>query len=84
MHLLRVALAAGLVAGCSNEPREKLVPLDTVPVAVIERARARLPDVEFRHALKRSDDRYEVRGNDKTGKVRTINLTSAGEILEIE
>ncbi len=84
MRRLRIALAACLVAGCGSKPAEKLVPLDDVPAAVLETARARLPDVEFKQALKRSDDCYEVRGSDKTGKVKTINLTTSGEVLEIE
>jgi hypothetical protein len=77
-------LAACLLAGCGSAPPEKLVPLESVPAAVLEVARTQLPDVEFKQVLQRTSDHYEVRGQDKTGKVRTINLTSTGEVLEIE
>jgi hypothetical protein len=84
MRPMRIVLVACLLAGCSSASQEKLVPLEAVPATVLEVARAKLPEVEFKQALQRADDRYEVRGTDKTGKVRTINLTSAGEVLEIE
>jgi hypothetical protein len=84
MRPVRFILLACLIGGCGSQAREKLVPLDAVPAAVLETARQKLPDVEFEQALKRSDDRYEVRGKDKRGKVRNVNLTAAGEVLEIE
>ena len=82
--ILIAGLLAGHFAGCGARPAEKLVPLETVPAKVLETAREKLPDVEFHQALKRDADRYEVRGTDKRGKVRNINLTAAGEVLEIE
>ena len=84
MRGLGLALLAALVAGCGTDPREKPVPVEAVPAPVLEAAREKLPGVEFTRALQRSPDRYEVRGTDRTGKVHTINLTAAGEVLEVE
>jgi hypothetical protein len=84
MRPLRIIVLACLLAGCGSTPQEKLVPLDSIPPAVLETARNKLPDVEFKQALKRTDDRYEIRGKDKTGKVHTIDLTASGEVLDIE
>ena len=73
-----------LLAGCGSAPKDQLVPLEQVPENVIAAARKALPDVTFDQALQRSDGRYEVRGKDKQGKVRDIDLSATGEILEIE
>ncbi len=84
MRLWKIALVACLAAGCGSEPGETLVPLDEVPATVLDTAREKLPDIDFKQALKRADDRYEIRGKDKTGKVRKINLTTSGDVLGIE
>ena len=79
-YILLVCLAAG----CGSAAKDELVPLEKVPENVMSAAKKTLPDVTFDQALKRSDGRYEVRGKDKTGKVRDVDISATGEILEVE
>jgi len=73
-----------LLVGCGSAARDELVPLEEVPENIMDAARQTLPDVTFDQALRRSDGRYEVRGKDNRGKVRDIDISDSGEILEVE
>jgi hypothetical protein len=74
-----------LVAGCAQgKSTDVPVPLDQVPEAVMRVAQEKLPGVKFDQAWKKGDGNYELRGRDKRGKVRDIDLTPSGEVLEIE
>jgi hypothetical protein len=74
-----------LVAGCgSPSARDESVSLDQVPSNLQKIANEKLPNVKFERATKRADGSYEIRGKDKTGKVRDIDLRGNGEVLEIE
>lgn len=72
------------LAGCSGGSRDVPIPPDEVPEALMVIAKEKLPDVKFEQALKRADGSYEIRGKDKRGKVRDIDLTASGEVIEIE
>jgi hypothetical protein len=82
---LLLALAA---AGCGNEPTsEQIIPLESVPANVMEAARKQLPGLTFDTAYKMKvdgKDAYEIRGKDKRGKVREVEVSPTGEVLAIE
>jgi hypothetical protein len=73
-----------LIAGCGTEAPGELIPLERLPDGHLKTAQESLPDVQFENALKRSDGSYEVRGKDKKGKVRDVEMSASGEVLEIE
>ncbi|MGE5193286.1 MAG: PepSY domain-containing protein [Deltaproteobacteria bacterium] len=79
-----IGVLTAVLIGCGSAPRDALVPPDEVPAQVLAAAREKLPDVAFDQVLKRSDGRYEVRGKDSRGKVRSIDISESGEVLEIE
>ena len=83
------ALVLTLAAvGCENEPTsDEIVPIESVPPAVMEAARKQLPDLTFDTAYKmkvQGKDAYEIRGKDKRGKIREVELSPTGEVLAIE
>jgi hypothetical protein len=74
--------------GCSEEvtPMEP-VALDKLPAGSLETARSKLPDVTFDRARKvkfNGQDAYEIIGKDKRGKIREVEVSTKGEVLEIE
>jgi hypothetical protein len=72
------------VIGCGQGPKAEMVPLEDVPEKLMTVARDKLPEVNFEQAVKRPDGVYEIGGKDSRGKVREIELTEDGEIVEIE
>ena len=81
LFLCAVLCVAG---GCGGGPADQLIPLEQVPEDMLKVAREKLPEVKFDQALKRKDGSVEVRGKDPRGKVRDIDFSASGEILEIE
>ena len=74
-----------LIAGCgSPSVKDESVSLDQVPSNLQKVANEKLPNVKFERATKRADGSYEIRGKDKAGKVRDIDLSGNGDVLEIE
>ena len=84
MRYAWLCLVAALAAGCGSKPKDQMLPLDQVPENVLKVAQEKLPGVQFEQAVRRADGRYEVRGRDKKGKVREIDVSPGGEVLEIE
>ena len=76
------------VAGCEHEPTsDDIVPIEQVPANVMEVARKQLPGYTFDTVYKMKidgKDAYEVRGKDKRGKVREVEVSTTGEVLAIE
>ena len=85
--LLALPLLA-FACGCENEPTaDQIVPLDQVPTTVMDVARKELPGYTFDTAYKmkiEGKDAYEVRGKDKRGKVREVEVSATGEVLAVE
>ena len=77
-----------LLGGCESRPTaDQIVPLDQVPAHLIEIARKELPGITFDVAYKMKvdgKDAYELRGKNKQGKTREVELSATGEVLEIE
>jgi uncharacterized membrane protein YkoI len=77
-----------LVIGCDTQPKsDPIVPMEQVPAIVLETARKALPDHTFDTVYKMKIDgkeAYEVRGKDKKGKVREVEVSATGEVLAVE
>jgi hypothetical protein len=83
--------AACLLAlgGCGEVgTRPVAVPLDQVPPPVMDVARQNAPPgVKLDSARKftlHGEDVYEVRGKDQRGKIREVEISASGKLLEIE
>lgn len=73
------------LAGCAEGPSQSAnVPLEEVPQLVIKVAKDELPGVIFEQAWTTRQGNYEVRGKDSDGKVRDIQVTPSGEVVEID
>ena len=85
--LLAVSLLA-FASGCGSGPTaDPIVPMEQVPPKVMEAARKELPGYTFDTAYKMKidgKDAYEVRGKDKRGKVREVEVSATGEVLGVE
>ncbi len=84
-HLLCVLLLLLVTAGCGEDHSQSAnVPLEEVPEPVIKVAKDKLPGVTFEQAWKTRKGNYEVRGKEKDGKVRDIQIAPGGEAIEID
>ena len=84
---MRWLLLFVLLCGCeqSHEARHKdVVPLEKLPPAVLKAAQSKLPEVKFDSAWKTANGGYEVRGKAKTGKIHDVQVSEAGEVLEVD
>lgn len=82
------ALALLLACGCGEEiERAEAVPLKDLPPGVLDAAVRTLPEVKFHEARKakfKGQDAYEIRGKDPRGKMREVEVSPAGNVLEVE
>ena len=82
-------LMLAFTVGCAGSPPQSdpVVPIAEVPPIVIETARKTLPGYTFDTVYKmkvNGKDAYELRGKDNRGKVREVEVSADGEVLEIE
>ena len=87
--LLAPTLAVALIlTGCESSPTaDQIIPIAEVPPDLMAKARKELPGVTFDTVSKlkvNGADAYEIRGKNNRGKIREIELSTTGEILEIE
>lgn len=77
-----------LAAGCGGAKEVKeSVPLDKLPAGSLDLARKELPGVKFdsaRKATYKGQDAIEIRGKDKQGKIREVEVDLTGKLLEVE
>jgi hypothetical protein len=82
------ALALAAAAGCGETQETKTpVAMGDIPAAVVKAAQKELPDVAFDAAFKEKVgkvDAFELRGKDKTGKVREVEVSREGKVLGVE
>jgi hypothetical protein len=84
-----VLLGLVLVTGCGEErPRpDPIVPIEQVPAPVVEAAKKALPGYTF-HTIYQmkvdGKDAYELKGKNKQGKSREVEVSATGEVLAIE
>jgi hypothetical protein len=84
-----VLLSLVLVTGCGEErPRaDPIVPIEEVPALVVEAAGKALPGYIFDTIYKMKvdgKDAYELKGKNKQGKIREVEISATGEVLAIE
>lgn len=91
MQRLLVFLAIGVLAasGCGQAPPRRDVPvnLSDVPEEILKVAQEKLPDIKFDQAWKikfKGQDAYELRGKNDRGKVREVEVSASGKVLEVE
>lgn len=73
------------LAGCEGKiEKTEIVPLDKVPAVAMKAAEAKLPDVKFESAWKTKNGNYEIRGKGAGGKVRDLQVTEAGKVVEVD
>ncbi len=74
----------GVLLGCRDSSKDQMMPLADVPQSFLDTAKEKLPEVTFEQALKRGDGTWEIRGKDKKGKTRDVELSATGEVLDVE
>jgi hypothetical protein len=86
MRVLLVALAFALfgLTGCGPAKVEKTpMKVEEVPPEIMKIAKEKLPDITFTEAYKENGN-YELRGKDKRGKLREIDITPDGKVVEMD
>jgi len=82
------ALIAVFFAGCAaKEAETTVIPLAEVSPELVTVAQKTLPDVKFKSARKiqvDGEDVYEIRGTMPNGKVREVEVSASGKVIEIE
>jgi hypothetical protein len=82
------ALIAIFCAGCAaKEAETTVVPLTEVSPELVTIAQKTLPNVKFKSARKiqvDGEDVYEIRGTMPNGKVREVEVSVSGKVIEIE
>lgn len=73
-----------VVIGCSEAPKAERLTIDEVPENLMTIAKEKLPGVKFDQVIVKSSGIYEIIGKDDKGKVREIELSPEGEVVEIE
>jgi hypothetical protein len=89
MRALVTAILLGLsaiaITGCGEKSQQKTaMELKDVPPEILRVAKEKLPGVTFDSAYREPNGSYELRGKDKTGKIREIDIKPDGTVEEIE
>lgn len=81
---LLIGLSALVLTGCGGKREQKTtMELKDVPPDILKVAKEKLPGVTFDSAYKEPNGSYELRGKDKTGKVREIDIKPDGTVEEV-
>ncbi len=84
-HVIGIVLLLGLLAGCGGgDEKAVAMSLDKVPPALVKIAQEQLPDVTFDHARKKPNGVFEIRGKNAKGKVREVEVSPEGKVIDIE
>jgi uncharacterized membrane protein YkoI len=80
--------AISLLIGCSESAAERKNPiaLDKVPHEIIKIAQEEFPDLVFDSAFTETEDGqpvFELKGKEKSGKIREVEVTKDGKILNL-
>ena len=84
--LLFIALTLAF-SGCGQSgvvEHRTAMTIDQVQHNVLKVAQDKFPEIKFDEAWKLDTGVIEVRGKAKTGKIREVEVSPAGEIVEIE
>ena len=81
---LLVGLSAVVMTGCGGAKGQKTaMELKDVPPDILKVAKEKLPGVAFDAAWREPNGSYELRGKDKSGKVREIDIKPDGTVEEV-
>lgn len=90
MRRLTFVLAGSLLmaGGCAEEVRrDQPLKMADVPEEILKVAEKELPDIKFDQAWKtkfKGQDAYELRGKNNRGRVREVEVSTSGQVLEVE
>jgi hypothetical protein len=87
LPLLATCLAAvAVTAGCSRPPAapEAVMRIEDVPPELMKIAQQELPGVRFDSVWRKPSGTLEIRGREKNGKVREVEVRPDGSIQEVE
>lgn len=77
-----------VVCGCETKQVVKeVVPLEDLAPNIMETAKQTLPQVKFESARKiklNGEDVFEIRGKMPNGKIREVEVSAAGKVVEVE
>jgi hypothetical protein len=77
-----------VAAGCGKTiPPDEVVPLDKVPPAIMKKAKDTLPGYTITAVYRKIEngkDVYELRGKNREGRTREVEITPEGEIAAVE
>jgi hypothetical protein len=84
--LLLVAL---IVCGCGSgsAPKNEFVPVADIAPELKQVAEKTLPNVKFESARKikvNGEDVFEIRGKMPNGKIREVEVSASGKVVEVE
>lgn len=86
-RLAGLVVACMVAAGCGLGARPTAAPplkIEDLPPAFMATARKELPGVKFDSAFRKPDGTLEIRGREKSGKVREVEIGTDGTVVEIE
>ena len=84
-NLIVTAVVCLILAGCGAGEGEKTpVKLEDVPEPAMKTAREKLPGLAFHEAYRKKDGTLEIRGKDKRGKVREVEVKPDGTFVDLE
>jgi hypothetical protein len=73
------------LTGCGEKPQAKTrLELKDIPGDIMKVAKEKLPGITFDAAFREPNGSYELRGKDKTGKVREIDIRGDGTVEELQ
>jgi hypothetical protein len=84
--VLAISLLATISCGEQGENDEP-IPLDKVPPSVVKVASDQLPGVKFETAYKETkggEQIYELRGKTKEGKIREVEVSADGKVIQLD
>jgi hypothetical protein len=80
-----VAVVFLALCGCGDgEGAKTPVKLEDVPAPAMKVAQEKLPGIKFHEAYRKKDGTYEIRGKEKTGKVREVEVKADGTFVALE
>lgn len=82
---LLLGLSALAPTGCGDKKEQKTaMELKDVPPDIMKVAQEKLPGVKFDAAFKEANGNYELRGKEKSGKTREIDIKPDGTVAELQ
>lgn len=82
------ALLVACFAGCGSEPPPTtVVPISDLQPDLLEVAQKALPHVKFESARRikaNGEDAYQIRGKLPTGKVREVEVSVSGKVIDVK